>query len=188
MSFQEYAYQTGTLLSQLLAGNGTVPDANSAMTRIEQKLDAAIAASNSTAAASAVTNYQVVVTADVSVETLNNLRGMDCNTGKMISGIEYLSQRIVDALTTAKGSQVLLRARGSDYPDKLDAPMNQRNALSIVSAAAALFRDPLCGVPDFSLTRVVMNRNADEAGNDELGSYIMTLFGEWLGNSVEINV
>lgn len=185
MSFKEYAYQSGALLSQYLAGNGVVPDYNSdSLTRIEQKLDVALAASNSSAsAASAVLTYQVVIKADVTAESLSNLKGMDCDTGKLISGFDYLRQRIFDALTTDKGSQVLLRARGSGYPGLIDTPVNQTGALRIVSAAAAVFRDPLCGVPDFSLTKVLFNRNPD-VEND----YLLTVIGDWLGNTVEVSL
>jgi phage baseplate assembly protein W len=185
MSFKEYAYQSGALLSQYLAGNGVVPVSNSdsLLTRIEQKLDVALAASSSSSAASAVLTYQVVIKADVTAESLSNLKGMDCDTGKLISGFDYLRQRIFDALSTDKGSQVLLRARGSGYPSLIDTPVNQTGALRIVSAAAAVFRDPLCGVPDFSLTKVLFNRNPD-VEND----YLLTVIGDWLGNTVEVSL
>lgn len=116
------------------------------------------------------------------VDSISNLRGMDCNTGKLISGAEYLQQRIADALLTPKASQVLLRARGSKLVDLIDSPMTPPTLASWMAAVAEALGDKLSGVPDFVLSRM----QVDTASSD--GKLGLSLYGDWLGDNVTVAV
>ncbi|WP_298606933.1 hypothetical protein [uncultured Thiothrix sp.] len=132
-----------------------------ALTSLHQKLDAVLAASN-------LRTYQAIVPLNNTLKLVPNnqqqttYQGMDCNTGQRLTGIDYLTQRVSDALLTPKGSQVLLRARGSDLYPQMDKPINEATKLAWVAAIAAALADPLAGVPDFKLSSI--NIKAVSAG------------------------
>lgn len=51
--------------------------------------------------------------------------GMNRLTGKPLTGREHVVQSIMDILTTAVGSRVMLRDYGSRVPDLVDRPANE---------------------------------------------------------------
>lgn len=147
------------------------------------KLDAVLVTApvSATATASTVATRQVETVQ--AVTDYRQLAGFDCNTGKLIRGIDYLRQRITNALTTRKGSQPLLRARGSDIPELIDQPMNPRGNVTLISALATALADKLSGVPDFSLSRIsLLDFGAIQ------GKFGYTLTGTWYGENVEVTV
>lgn len=160
-----------------------LPDNSAAIDDLTKKINALLQA-RSTAAYQqvAVPTLTAQPIATAATVDLRNLRGMDCNTGKLISGLPYLRQRITDALLTRIGSQCLLRPRGSLLQDKIDQPVNRLNLLLWIADVANALASPLAGVPDFVLSRVHIT-GATMAG--QLG---FTLIGKWAGADVEVNV
>lgn len=116
-------------------------------------------------------------------QTTANLRGMDSDTGKMISGVDYLNQRILDALLTPQGSQVLLRERGSTYEALSSEPMNSQGVLKVTAAASSALKSELSGVPDFTLSTVTIN--LDQSGANDM--HRITVAGEFNGTAIEVN-
>ena len=159
-----------------------LPDNSSAIDDLTKKINALLQARSTTAyqQVAVPTTAQPIATA--ATVDLRNLRGMDCNTGKVIGGIDYLRQRITDALLTRIGAQCLLRPRGSLLRDKIDQPMNRLNLLLWIADVANALASPLAGVPDFVLSRVHIT-GATMAG--QLG---FTLTGKWAGADVEVTV
>lgn len=110
------------------------------------------------------------------------LAGMDNRTGKRISGMDYLRQRITNTLTTPQGTQVLLRARGSNLQDLIDMPINPMGIATWITEIAHALSHPLAGLPDFVLGRVKI---VTASGRGDLG---LQLTGDWLGKEVEVAV
>ncbi|MBU2714206.1 GPW/gp25 family protein [Zooshikella harenae] len=81
--------------------------------------------------------------------------GINCLTGKQLSGIEHLKQSISDILTTRIGTRVMRRDYGSRLPDLIDEPLNGALRLELIAATAeALAR----WEPRFKLTKVTPTR------------------------------
>lgn len=162
-----------------------LPDNSTAIDDLTKKINALLQARSTAAyqqvAVPTLTTTPPPQTAALQAD-LRNLCGMDCNTGKLISGLPYLRQRITDALLTRIGSQCLLRPRGSLLQDKIDQPMNRLNLLLWIADVANALASPLAGVPDFVLSRVHIT-GATIAG--QLG---FTLTGKWAGADVEVTV
>jgi hypothetical protein len=138
------------------------------------KLDAAVSAASGAAnvvgkslVAAAVTDPRLIC-------------GMDNNTGKLIRGIEYLRQRLYDAIFTRKHSQVLCRQRGSGLLDNIDSPMSAVTVPLWIADIVDAVNDDFSGVPDFKLTRVKV-ADASVAGKLQL-----LLVGKWLNSNVEL--
>jgi hypothetical protein len=62
--------------------------------------------------------------------------GMDRHTGKPLGGADHLAQSIGDILSTPLGSRIGRRTYGSDLPELLDQPMNDRGLLLVFAATA----------------------------------------------------
>ncbi len=62
--------------------------------------------------------------------------GMDAHTGKPIEGEDHLAQSVGDILSTPIGTRVGLRDYGSEIPEWLDQPLNDRTRLGVIAAAA----------------------------------------------------
>lgn len=181
-----FAAMAANVAALIDAKSSGVTDA-AALTAINDRLDAIAEIVNAQGAAPTAISAvaaRVAVTAELTDADLGNLRGMDCNTGKLIGGLDYLRQRVTDALLTPKASQVLLRARGSDAPDLIDQPMNQQGKARLIMAVACALSDPLAGVPDFRLRRVAL---ADIGGAMQ-GRFGFTLTGQWLARDVEVTL
>jgi phage baseplate assembly protein W len=129
---------------------------------------------------SALPIVPTVSKAELTQKEVENLVGMDAETGKIIRGFRYFEQRLTDALSTPQFSQILLRERGGKIFDLIDTPQN--NALYIFAATAELLRHPLSGVPDFVLRRVqILSASMD-------GKMGIEIWGYWLGKEVEVIV
>lgn len=77
--------------------------------------------------------------------------GTDRRTGQPLTGWAHCQQSIAHILETAIGSMVMARDYGSDLPDRVDRPANDREIAALaVAAADALRRDE----PAFRLRRV----------------------------------
>lgn len=150
-----------------------------ALTSLYQKLDAVLAASN-------LQTHQAIERTRTLKSVANHQQhtvwqGMDCNTGQRLTGLAYLTQRVSDALLTPKGSQVLLRARGSALYPQMDKPINEASKLAWVAAIAAALDDPLAGVPDFKLSSMTI-RSVSAAGLK------VQLTGLWNNEPVELTL
>ena len=55
------------------------------------------------------------------------MNGVNCRTGKRLSGAAHLRQSVSDILNTPVGSRVLVRDYGSDLFELLDSPRDDRN-------------------------------------------------------------
>ena len=64
------------------------------------------------------------------------MKGMDRNTGHLLSGIEHLHQSITDLLTTPIGSRLMQRTYGSRLYELVDAPINRNTLVEIYMAVA----------------------------------------------------
>lgn len=174
----QFGYQAGVATGEAIqAAVAPLTARVDAIERLNAALDAVIAASSRVVSAVPTTS-RLVSTAEPT--DIRNLRGMDCNTGKLIRGVDYLRQRLADALLTPKASQCLLRARGSNLHDLVDRPINSIHVLGWIASIAEALADKLSGVPDFELVRVkVMEANMD-------GKMGITLSGKWLGNPLDV--
>lgn len=85
--------------------------------------------------------------------------GIDRRTGQVLTDWAHVVQSIEDILTTRVLSRVMLRQYGSELPELIDAPMNDRTVL-LVYAAIATALD--AWEPRLHLTDV----NIAEAGSD----------------------
>ncbi len=64
------------------------------------------------------------------------MRGMDRNTGKLLSGTDHIRQSIVDILTTPLGTRVMLPEYGSKLFDLVDNPTDPSLAMRIIMESA----------------------------------------------------
>ncbi|WP_110915295.1 GPW/gp25 family protein [Enterobacter roggenkampii] len=89
------------------------------------------------------------------------MNGVNCRTGKRLSGAAHLRQSISDILTTPVGSRVLVRDYGSDLFSLVDNPRDDLTRLQIIAAtASALAR----WEPRLKVTRVVVSFPKDTSG------------------------
>lgn len=102
------------------------------------------------------------------------MQGMNAQTGKLISGIPYLRQRIGNALSTPVNSTVMHRERGSRLFSLVDEPMTQATVVDTYAAIAECLQRPVSGVPDFRLDKV------QAVQVDEGGKLLLDLEGEFL--------
>ncbi len=78
---------------------------------------------------------------------------MNQTTGKIITGLDELWQRINRLLQTRKGTLVGRRGYGSELPELIDNNMSPSFVLDIYAATAEAIIDPENGIDDFTLTR-----------------------------------
>lgn len=104
---------------------------------------------------------------------------MDRMTGRRITGMEHLKQSIADILTTPLGSRLERRTYGSLLPELIDQPSNARTRLRCYAAVASALMN---WEPRLRVTRVGMTYG------QKMGQAVITLEGEYLGNSVSMAV
>lgn len=105
--------------------------------------------------------------------------GLDRATGRVLTGWAHTSQSILDIVTTAIGSRVLIRDYGSDAPALLDAPQTERAIVAHVSAIAEALRR---WEPAFRLRQVSVERLGPDgvAGLALAGDYYPSGYkGDW---------
>lgn len=103
--------------------------------------------------------------------------GMDQHTGRKLTGLEELKQRINRLFKTRKGSLLLRRNWGSNMPELVDAKVTDDFRLDIYAESAAALADPANEIYDeFKLHRTVLS------GDLENGEVVVDLEGEYLVN------
>lgn len=172
-----YALMAEHLVALVSQSTGS-PNAD-ALKSMQAKLDAALAASSQQRFSTLVLepNQTSVLQGATSVYA-----GMDCNTGRLITGLDYLAQRVADALLTPQASQVLLRARGSRLYLELDKPLNDAGRLGWTAAIAEALAHPLAGVADFKLSAIYFLTPTTP------GQLRVKLAGLWQSQPVEVIV
>lgn len=85
--------------------------------------------------------------------------GLDRRTGNVITDWDHVVSSIGDLLTTRILSRAMLRQYGSDYPNLIDAPMNESSLILFYTAVATalVLWEPRVELTDVSFT---------EAGQD----------------------
>lgn len=108
-----------------------------------------------------------------------NLRGMNRNTGKALSGIDHLKQSIQDILSTPVGTRVMRRDYGSRLPELVDNPMNELTKVELFAATAeALTR----WEPRIAVERVFVSSASDA------GKLVLDLEGKHLVDGEQITI
>lgn len=64
------------------------------------------------------------------------MAGMDRRTGKLLDGIDHLTQSVEDIITTRVDTRVLRRWYGGEVMDLIDAPVHAGTLVDFVFAAA----------------------------------------------------
>ena len=89
------------------------------------------------------------------------MNGVNCRTGKRLSGEVHLRQSVSDILNTPIGSRVMVREYGSHLFELVDSPRDDLLRLRIIAATAtALSR----WEPRLKVSTVRVTFPADEAG------------------------
>lgn len=79
---------------------------------------------------------------------------MSTETGKKMSGLEHLRQRLRDAICTPKGSQVMRRDAGCGLFSLLDGNMDRGWMVQCYAAIAECIANPANGFEDFQLNSI----------------------------------
>ncbi|EJV5951065.1 hypothetical protein ACOV11_24945 [Vibrio natriegens] len=91
-------------------------------------------------------------------------QGTDALTGKTIGGLDYLRQRITDALNTPLGSLVGARDYGSRLNEVVDRNLDQSFEMLCYVRVSEAIANPRNGLEDFKLTEM----NATPLGNGQI--------------------
>ncbi|NAX31982.1 baseplate assembly protein W [Vibrio sp. V37_P2S8PM304] len=84
-------------------------------------------------------------------------QGTSRRTGELIGGLEYLRQRITDALETIQGSLVIERAYGSRMHEVVDLNVDTAFHMKCYVRIAECIANPKCGLEDFRLSDMTVN-------------------------------
>ncbi|WP_372830516.1 hypothetical protein [Pontibacterium sp.] len=84
--------------------------------------------------------------------------GMDRSTGKLITGLAYLFQRLSDVLATELGSLVGARAFGSRLHEMVDHNVDDRFHMEAYIRLAEAVSNPANGLEDFRLKNMRLQR------------------------------
>lgn len=183
-SGQVMAQHVAALIQQR-TGGAVTPD----LSRIEQKLDAALAAASSTPALTHKRRADQfaanVKRASVALAGRKQRQGMDRNTGRMLTDEAHLQQSIVDILTTWVGSRVMRREYGSRVPELLDMPMTDGTLLQLYAAIADALRK---WEPRFTLKRIQPLGDSLQIEERQGGQLNIKLSGDYLGRDIELGV
>ncbi|EEQ2722922.1 GPW/gp25 family protein [Escherichia coli] len=107
------------------------------------------------------------------------MNGVNCRTGKRLSGVAHLRQSVSDILNTPVGSRVLVRDYGSDLFELLDSPRDDLLRLRIIAATATALAH---WEPRLKVSKVIVTFPEDEAEcvvditgtNTETGTQVST--------------
>ncbi len=100
-------------------------------------------------------------------------------TGKLVSGLAYLRQRIKDVIETPKGSLVAEREFGSDFYLLQDQTIDKRFYMSAYVKLTEAINNPVNGLQDFKLENMTI-----DVLNDR--QFELTLTGQLLNNGEPI--
>ena len=105
--------------------------------------------------------------------------GMHSDTGKQLSGLDELWQRVTRLLKTRKGTLVGRRGYGSDLPALVDGNLTATFVLDLYAATVDAVADPDNGLSDFTLkkTEAIVEGNA----------VVLYLTGEYASELVTLN-
>jgi hypothetical protein len=103
------------------------------------------------------------------------MNGMHKDTGKPLSGLEHLRQRVENILRTAPAALVLRREYGSELFRLIDAPINASVRARFVAATAGVLNR---WEPELKTTRVLFDASNSEQVQG--GSVSITLEGYYM--------
>ena len=89
--------------------------------------------------------------------------GMHKQTGKIITGVEYLNQRFIDAFSTRKGSLVVDRDYGTYIDDLIDENITPLFRMQLFARAAETIKNPANGLDDVKLKQLELIENANNS-------------------------
>lgn len=102
-------------------------------------------------------------------------------TGKTLSGLESLRQRLSDCLNFPKGLLVGRRDYGVELLGLLDRNMTPSFSMDVFMVITEAISDPANGLPDFTLSEVGISA----AGDNHLD---LVLSGEWEPNNETVTL
>lgn len=109
--------------------------------------------------------------------------GMDQHTGRKLTGLDELKQRIGRLFKTRKGSLLLRRNYGSNLPNLVDGKVTEDFRLDIYAETAATLADPANEINDeFKLHRTTFT------GDLSRGEVAVDLEGEYLVNGETVTL
>jgi phage baseplate assembly protein W len=88
-------------------------------------------------------------------------QGTDRNSGKLISGIPYLWQRLSDVISTPRGSVVGRRDFGSQLFEMVDRNVDSGFYMEAYVRLAEAINSPANGLEDFQLSTMRVERVGD---------------------------
>lgn len=101
--------------------------------------------------------------------------GISSTTGQILGGREHLHQSIKDILTTPKGTRVMRRDYGSNFPRLVDNPINSELILKIYAETADALRR---WEPRFQIKRIISKVSQ--------GQVTLSLYGKYLPTDTDI--
>lgn len=105
--------------------------------------------------------------------------GTSRETGKLITGVPYLMQRLSDALNTPTGSLVVDRDYGSRMHELTDMNIDRSFRMAAYIRVAECIDNPKNGLDDLTLTELTVTPQGD-------GANLVNLYGEVDGEDVEL--
>jgi uncharacterized protein len=100
-------------------------------------------------------------------------QGTDRNTGRLISGVPYLWQRLSDVIATPVGSLVGRRDFGSRMFEMLDRNVDSGFYMDAFVRLAEAINNPANGLDDFRLSTMRVERPADHHVEIYLSGYLL---------------
>lgn len=100
-------------------------------------------------------------------------QGTDRNTGRLISGVPYLWQRLSDVIATPVGSLVGRRDFGSRMFEVLDRNVDSGFYMDAFVRLAEAINNPANGLDDFRLSTMRVERPAEHHVEIYLSGYLL---------------
>lgn len=100
-------------------------------------------------------------------------QGTDRNTGRLISGVPYLWQRLSDVIATPLGSLVGRRDFGSRMFEVLDRNVDSGFYMDAFVRLAEAINNPANGLDDFRLSTMRVERPAEHHVEIYLSGYLL---------------
>lgn len=100
-------------------------------------------------------------------------QGTDRNTGRLISGVAYLWQRLSDVISTPVGSLVGRRDFGSRMFEMLDRNVGEDFYMDAFVRLAEAINNPANGLDDFRLSTMRVERPAEHHVEIYLSGFLL---------------
>lgn len=107
--------------------------------------------------------------------------GTDRESGRVISGVPYLRQRLADVINTPLGSLVARREFGSRMYEMTDRNIDRRFYMDAYVRLTQAVNNPANGLDDFKLDEMTVSPTGD--GRVEIG-----LTGTYLSNGKPVTI